>query len=160
MIKRTAIAVGALLYLVATPAFAQNGLSLEAGVAELQDVQGAELGIGYRFAAGPLRIAPTVGAFVYQGDNDRYYFDDGVDRCRDSTNGQFARTDLCNNAATSAYGRIEATLRYRSVEFGAGYRLDEEDGLPYGTLSFDATRNIAVKVNGGQDYVGLSLVFR
>ena len=160
MIKMSAFAVAAALCVSASPAFAQDGLGLEAGVAELRETTGAELGVGYRFALGPVRLTPTLGGFIYQADNDRYYRDSSVDRCRDRTNGQFARDERCNDAAVEAYGRLEATLRYRSVEFGAGYRLDEEDGNPYGTLSFDVSPRVAVKLNGGSDYLGLGLVLR
>lgn len=145
---------------IATSANAQNGITFEAGGAQLYDVTGAELGVGYRFAAGPIRITPMVGGFVYQGENDRYYYDTSVDRCRDSTNGQFARDVLCDNTAISAYGRIEATARIRNVEFGVGYRADEEDSIPYGTVSFDVSPRMAVKANAGEEYVGLALVFR
>lgn len=143
-----------------TAANAQSRWTLEAGGAELYDVTGAELGAGYRFAAGPLRITPMVGGFIYQGDNDRYYFDSGVDRCRDRTNGQFARTALCDNTAVSAYGKVEATARVRNIEFGVGYRVDEEDSIPYGTISFDVSQGMAFKANAGKEYVGVSLVFR
>jgi hypothetical protein len=156
----TAAAAVAFFCTLTTSAHAQSGVSFEAGAARLYEVTGAELGVGYRFAAGPLRITPTIGGFVYQGDDDRYYFDVSVDRCRDSTNGQFARTVLCDNTAISAYGRVEATARARNVEFGVGYRVDEEDGIPYGTVSFDVAPRMALKANAGEEYVGLSLVFR
>lgn len=145
---------------IATSANAQNGVTFEAGGAQLYDVTGAEFGVGYRFAAGPIRITPMIGGFVYQGESDRYYFDSSVDRCRDSTNGQFARTILCDNTAVSAYGRVEGTARIRNVEFGVGYRADDEDGIAYGTVSFDVSPRMAVKANAGEEYVGLALVFR
>ena len=145
---------------LASSAQAQSGATFEAGAAQLYDVTGVELGVGYRFAAGPIRITPSIGGFIYQGDNDRYYFDDSVDRCRDSTNGQFARTPLCDNTAVSAYGRLEATARISSVEFGVGYRVDEDDSIPYGTAAFDMSPRMALKANAGEDYIGLALVFR
>ncbi|MBX9576112.1 MAG: hypothetical protein K2X07_10785 [Caulobacteraceae bacterium] len=156
----TAATAALLVCALATSVEAQSGVAFEAGAAQLYDVTGAELGVGYRFAIGPVRFTPTVGGFIYQGENDRYYFDDSADRCRDRTNGQFARTVLCDATAVSAYGRLEATARFRGVEFGVGYRVDEEDGIAYGTASFDVSERMAIKANAGEEYVGLALVFR
>lgn len=156
------VVAAAALCLLSTAAHAQSadGLSLEAGYAEAFEVEGAEVGIGYRFNAGALHFTPTIGGFIYQSDEDRYYFDDSVDRCRDRSNGQFARDIQCNDAAVDAFARLEATASFRNVEAGVGYRIAEEESVVYGTVSVKLGDIWAVKVNAGQDYVGLGLVLR
>lgn len=142
---------------------AQSGLVAEAGYAEAFEVQGAELGLGWRFSARNFHLTPVVGGFVYQADNDRYYRDtlgNGQTRCRDGSNGQFARDNLCNDGAVDAYGRLEATFNIRQVEAGVGYRVSEEDSVPYGTVSVKFGDMWALKINAGEDYVGAGLVLR
>ena len=161
--KFTATVVAAAAFcLLSTGANAQsaNSVTLEAGYAEAFEVQGAEVGIGYRLNAGAFHFTPTIGGFIYQSDNDRYYFDGNVNRCRDRTNGQFVRDIQCNDAAVDAFGRLEATASFRNVEAGVGYRLAEEESVVYGTVSVKLGEMWAVKANAGQDYVGLGLVLR
>lgn len=148
---------------VADQASAQSGsLMLEANGAEVSDVTGAELGIGWRFNAGNFHVTPAVGGFIYQGDNDRYQMYDQVNgaRCRDTTNGQYAKEELCDNTAVDAYGRIEATLHWRNVEFGAGYRVADIDSAPYGTVAFRVANGVAIKGNFGSDYIGVGVALR
>jgi hypothetical protein len=133
--------------------------TVEAGYANAFEVQGAEVGVGWRFSAGPLHFTPTVGGFIYQNEDSRYYFDSNVDRCRDRSNGQFARDTQCNDSAIDAFGRLEVTADFRGIEAGVGYRLAEES-VPYGTVSFKLGETWAVKANAGKDYVGLGIVFR
>lgn len=148
--------------LLSTTAQAQSssGLTLEAGYAEAFEVQGAEVGAGWRMSAGPLHFTPTIGAFIYQSDNDRYYMDASVDRCRDRTNGRFARDVQCNDAAVAAFGRLEATASFRNLEAGVGYRIAEEDSVAYGTISAKVGEAWVLKANAGQDYVGFGVVLR
>lgn len=160
-ITATAVAAAALC-LLSTGAKAQaaNGLTFEAGFAEAFEVQGGELGVGYRLNVGAFHFTPTIGGFIYQSDNDRFDFDENVNRCRDRTNGQFARDIQCNDAAVDAFGRLEATASFQNVEAGVGYRLAEEESVVYGTVSVKLGETLALKANAGQDYVGLGLVLR
>src|SRR3546814_5054728 len=91
MIKKFgAVALAAAIALQCVPAMA-NGIMVEANGARAHGRWGGELGLGYTLSAGGFSLRPIVGAFIYQGDNDRYYEDDlsnGQTRCRDSTNGQ------------------------------------------------------------------------
>lgn len=85
----------------AQSASAATDFVLEANAARAHGRWGGEFGAGLKLGLGPLSITPAGGVFVYQGDNDRYYFDDfgnGQTRCRDSSNGQFARDELCDNS--------------------------------------------------------------
>lgn len=160
-ITATTVAAAAIC-LLSTGAHAQSasGLTLEAGYAEAFEVQGAEVGVGYRLNAGAFHFTPTIGGFIYQSDDDRYYFDASVDRCRDRTNGQFARDIQCNDAAVDAFGRLEATVSFRKIDAGVGYRIAEEESVVYGTVSVKVGEMWAVKANAGQDYVGLGVVLR
>ncbi|MGI4818667.1 MAG: hypothetical protein ACRYFE_09105 [Janthinobacterium lividum] len=157
-----AVAIAAGLVSAGNAAAQSNSLMLEANVAEASDVTGAELGIGWSLKAGNFRLAPAVGAFIFQGDNDRYrmYDQSNGARCRDTTNGQYARTELCDDTAVEAYGRLEATAQWRSVELGVGYRVSEEESAPYGIIAFKANDRIAIKGNLGSDYIGAGLSLR
>jgi hypothetical protein len=145
-----------------TSPIARSSFTAEATLAQVGDVTGAELGLGYRFALGGLRITPIVGAFIYQGENDRYRleeFSNGNEACRDLTNGRFADKENCDNSAVQAYGKVEAVYRVADrVEIGAGYRFSEE-GAPYGTVAVALSPGILLKLNGGADYVGGGVSF-
>ena len=71
----------------------------------------AKRGIGYSVGKAGLKLTPSVGVFLYQRDNDRYYIDDkgGSELCRDSTNGRYADKEKCDDIAATAYGQVEAT---------------------------------------------------
>lgn len=139
-----------------------SSLMLEANVAEVADLTGGELGIGWRFNARNFHLTPAVGGFIYQGDNDRYQMYDQSNgaRCRDTTNGQYAKKELCDSTAVEAYGRLEATVHWRSVEFGAGYRVSDSDSAPYGVIAFKVSDNVAIKGNFGSDYIGAGIALR
>jgi len=148
---------------VTDQAYAQSSsLVLEVNGAEVSDVTGAEVGIGWRFNAGNFHLTPAVGGFVYQGDNDRYQMYDQVNgsRCRDTTNGQYAKEELCDNTAVDAYGRIEATVSWRKIELGAGYRVADIDSALYGTIALRVTDGVAIKGNFGSDYIGVGVAVR
>jgi hypothetical protein len=150
--------------LSATPAVAAGGLVLEANGARAQERWGGELGVGYGFGAGGFKLRPMIGAFLYRGDNDRYYtdtFSNGQSRCRDRTNGQFADDANCENIDAEPYGRVEAVYAIPLVaEVGAGVRISEEKARPYGTVAFSASK-LRIKANLGPKYVaaGLQLGF-
>lgn len=158
-----AASVAAVLCAPTTQARAQsNSLMLEANVAEASDLTGAELGVGWRFNAGNFHLTPAVGALIYQGDNDRYQMYQQVNgsRCRDTTNGQYARTELCDSTAVAAYGRIEATAHWRNIEIGAGYRISDIESVPYGTVAVRVTDMVAIKGNFGSDYISAGVTLR
>lgn len=54
----------------------------------------------------------------------------------------------------------KAPFNIRQVEAGVGYRVSEEDSVPYGTVSVKFGDMWALKVNAGEDYVGAGLVLR
>jgi len=158
-----AASAAAALWALTSQAQAQsNSLMLEANVAKASDLTGAELGIGWRFNAGSFHLTPAVGALIYQGDNDRYqmYQQSNGARCRDTTNGQYARTELCDSTAATAYGRIEATVHWRNVEIGAGYRISDIESVPYGTVALRVSDMVAIKGNFGNDYIGAGVTLR
>lgn len=160
MKKMLAMALAATVTTFAPSAFA-NGVSLEANGARAHSVWGGELGLGYNLEAGGFALRPMVGAFIYEGDNDRYYedtFSNGQTRCRDSTNGEFASDAKCDNTAVKPYGKIEATYTLAgSLEVGGGARFSSEKVRPYGTVSFPLMPKLRVRGNAGESYYALGL---
>ncbi|MBH9536473.1 hypothetical protein I6A82_02020 [Novosphingopyxis sp. YJ-S2-01] len=133
---------------------------IEANGAYVSDEWGGELGAGYQLNLLP-RVDLTLGggAFVHEGDNDRYFFDGSGSnrRCRDFSNGQFADSEKCSNLAADIYGRAEAAFSIPlSARIGAGVRFGR-DVTPYGTVSFPLLPNLRVKGNAGPDYYALGL---
>jgi hypothetical protein len=151
--------------LSAAPAAQANGLLLEGNVARAHSEWGGEVGVGYNLSFGGFTLRPIAGAFIYQGDNDRYYedtFSNGQSRCRDSETGQFAKDSKCDDAAVKAYGKIEATYTIAgSLELGGGARFSSEKVRPYGTFSFPVSPKLRIKGNAGDRYyaAGLRLDF-
>lgn len=142
---------------------ADASLAAEANAA-YDKVWGGELGASYRIGFAGFHITPTIGAFIYKGDNDRYYrdtFSNGQSRCRDSTNGQFAKDSLCNNTAVDAYGRIEASYSLKVIEVGAGARYStlSETVQPYGTIGVPMGPLFGLKANAGDGYYALGVTF-
>jgi len=151
-------ALFACIALLASPA-AANGLAFEAGGARAHGTWGGELGVGYAIGAAGFKLRPMVGAFIYQGDNDRYYSDEmsnGVTRCRDSQTGHFAKKEKCDDTAVKAYARIEATYTIPLfAEFGVGARFSSEKTRPYGTIAIPVLPLIKIKANAGPKYYAL-----
>lgn len=160
MKKVIAVAIAALAF-SAAPIAQANGVAIEANGARAHSVWGGEFGVGYNFTLAGFTLRPIGGAFVYKGDNDRYYedqFSNGQSRCRDSSTGQFASDAKCDNTAVKAYGKIEATYTLpASVELGGGARFSSEKVRPYGTVSFPIGPKIRVKGNAGDRYYALGL---
>lgn len=160
--KLPVILAAAVLAIASSPAAAQ--VSLEANGARSEGQWGGELGLGYSIVSvGGFNLTPAVGAFIYKGDNDRYYMDDngGNPRCRDETNGQYADTELCNDTAAKAYGRIEATYSLPAAfTFGAGVRYMSDEFRPYGTVAFPLAPRISIKGNAGPKYYAAGLQAR
>lgn len=162
MMLKAALAAAALFGIPA--AASAQGLVLEANGARSEGIWGGEFGLGYRMGSGGFALTPVVGAFLYQGDNDRYYvdeFDNGQSRCRDSTNGQFADDGLCSNIAAKAYGRLEATYTIPTAfELGGGARLSSGEVRPYGTVAFAMGPGAKLKANAEKRYYALGVSAR
>lgn len=158
------IAALAAASLCAVSAPASAKVTLEANGGRSEGTWGGELGIGYSILSlGGFSITPSVGAFIYRGNNDRYYMDNngGNPRCRDSTNGQYASTMLCDNTAAKAYGRIEATYSPPTAfTFGVGARYMSDHVRPYGTVAFPLAPKIIIKANAGPKYYAAGLSAR
>jgi len=160
--KIISVTAVALALLSTQSAHAQSGVAFEANVAKAFDVTGAELAVGYRFAAGGFRLTPMIGGLIYKGENDRYYrqtLSNGNEICRDNTNGQFAKDELCNDGEVQAYAALEGSYRFAWGEVGIGVRASDSETTPYATLSKQLSDGLAVKIKGGSDYVGAGLTF-
>jgi hypothetical protein len=147
---------------IVLPASAQaKGVSIEANGARAHDVWGGELGLAYNLRFAGFTLRPIGGAFIYQGDNDRYQvdqFSNWQSRCRDTTNGQFAADEKCDNTAVKAYGKLELTYTIAgTAEIGGGARFSSEKVRPYGTLSFPVLPKLRVKANAGDSYYAVGL---
>jgi hypothetical protein len=162
MKKRIVGVIALAVAVVSTPAGAQ--VVLEGNGARSEGRWGGELGVGYSVVSlGGFRLTPAAGAFIYKNDNDRYYMDDngGNPRCRDSSNGQYADSDLCNNADAKFYGRVEATYSFPSaLTVGAGVRYMSDEFRPYGTVGFPLAPRISIKGNAGPHYYAAGLQAR
>lgn len=159
MRKLPIAAAAAATLTLAQPALAQIGV--EANGARADDRWGGELGVGYSFGAAGFSLTPIVGVLLHEGDNDRYYQDDlgnGQTRCRDSTNGQFAEDEKCDNLAAKVYGKIEATYAIPlGPELGGGVRFSKGSTTPYGTAAVSLAPLIKLKGSIGDDYYALGL---
>ncbi len=149
---------------LASPAFASN-VTGEINGAYIAHTWGGELGAGYHLNTPALpgfNITPVVGAFIYKGNNARYYVDtfpNGQSRCRDRTDGQFANSGLCGDTSYAAYGRLEASYSFAGVSLGGGARYDTlvEKVRPYGTVSIPLAPGMRIKANGWKDYYSLGI---
>ncbi len=153
-----AAALAAVLSCATTPAAAQ--ITLEGNGARADGEWGGELGIGYAVGAAGFKVTPIVGAFVYAGDNDRYYEDDngGNPRCRDGDTGRYAKSSYCDNTAVNIYGKVEATYSIPLIAtIGAGVRFSERDTTPYGTVALPITPGLKVKGNIGDGFYAVGL---
>ncbi len=161
MTKLATIGLAAIAFLAASaPAFASS-IAVEANGARAHGVWGGELGVGYDLSFGAITLRPIAGAFVYKGDNDRYQNQspsNGLQRCRDLSNGQFADDDKCDDTAVKPYGKIEATFTIPlGPEIGAGARFSSDRVKAYGTASFAVAPRLRLKANIGDDYYALGL---
>jgi len=159
------MAAAALIVASSASVASANSIYGEANIAHTESTTGGELGIGYQLSLGPVNITPIIGAFLFEGDNDRYRSEtlsNGREICRDLRNGQFADKQNCNSIAAEAYGKIEATFSVADiVEIGGGGHFTEDDVKPYGTAAFKMLPMVSVKGSVGKDYYsgGLSVKF-
>lgn len=152
----------AALFLAALPAGAPaRGLGGEATAARADHKWGGELGLGYGVDIGPLRLRALGGAFLFRGDNDRYYrdrFSNGQERCRDSETGYFAKDSECTNLGSKGYAKIEAAFQpFGGVEIGGGGRYMSDSLRPYGFIAAPIAPRIRAIGTAGDRYVALGL---
>ncbi len=156
-----AVLVGAAAALVSPLCAGQ--IMLEAAGARAEATSGWELGAGYTIlSAGNLRFTPGLGAFLYEGENDRYYISNngGSPRCRDAETGQYAAGEKCDNTATRLYVRAELTYTAPSLLFGLGGRYMSGHFRPYGTVEYPVWKIINLKASAGQRYYALGAAVR
>ncbi|KRB80947.1 hypothetical protein ASE00_16320 [Sphingomonas sp. Root710] len=145
------------------PAAHAAQLGAELSAARFDDTWGAEAGVTYRVGLSRIYVAPTIGAFIYKGDNDRYYtqqLSNGTEVCRDSSNGQFAKKSRCNNVAAAPYARIEVGFTFPelfTIGGGARFTTKGQEVIPYGTIAIPIAPNVNLKANAGKDYYALGL---
>ncbi len=153
------LAVAAFIGVAVTQSASAGHVYAEANGARVGDRWGGELGVGYAIGIAGFNLSAGGGAFLYKGDNDRYYEDPngGNQRCRDSSNGQYVKSSDCNNLAAKAYGRIEATYHIPLfATVGAGARIGSKV-RPYGTISLPIGPVLTLKGNGGPHYGAIGL---
>lgn len=156
------VGVSLAVFAVSVPDQAAAQAFVEVNGARSDSEWGGELGLGYDLKVGAFTLRPGGGVFIYPGENDRYYtdeFDNGNSQCRDTTNGQFVDSELCNNTELRAYARLEATYNIEGgAEFGFGGRYSGDKVVPYGTVSFPLAPRFRVKGNAGDDYYAVGLL--
>jgi hypothetical protein len=158
-------AVCAAAFFACASAAQASGIGVEANAARAGGIWGGELGLAYTIKLGGFALRPVVGGFIYQGDNDRYLRETirgGRRVCRDSTNGRFARDELCDNTAVKAYGKLEASYTIPSgPELGGGGRFDGDKVRPYGFVAIPVAEKLRIRGNVGDGYyaAGLNLNF-
>lgn len=162
--KLALVALTALTLAFSASDASADGFAGELNGAYTDKLWGGELGGSYRIGMGGFHLTPTVGALIYKSDNQRYQmstFSNGQSRCRDITNGQFAKTALCREAAIAGYGRLEASYGFPGLEVGGGARIDSlsQKVQPYGTISTSLTPLMGLKANAGKNYYALGLTF-
>lgn len=140
-----------------------RGLGAEISGVKAEGQWGGDLGLGYGFEVGPFSLRPIVGAFVFKGNNDRYYvdtFNNGQQRCRDHRNGQFAADRFCNNVAAEFYGKVEATFSIPTVaEIGVGARYMDETVRPYGLIAVPIAPKFKAVASGGKEFISAGIRF-
>ena len=163
MLKKECLLVVLLAAMIGGTRSASAQLGAELNAAHSEERWGSEIGIGYaiRFFRG-FRITPGIGLFLHSGNNNSNYYEDnngGDPRCRDSSNGRYADTNLCSNLAASIYGKFEAGYSVsKKVRLGAGVRLAGTTDL-YGTIDYAAEKKSRFYANGGPAYYAFGVRF-
>jgi hypothetical protein len=138
-------------------------LAAELGYAQVADRNGAELGVGGRYAWSGLRLTGMVGGFIYANEDDRFEeqaFNNGNTVCRDLSNGQFADDANCA-PDVSAYGKLEAGWAFdNGFEVGVGGRFSEDLTSAYGTVAYRFDGGAAIYAAGGDDYFAAGIGLR
>ncbi|MCP2678101.1 hypothetical protein NHF45_00990 [Maricaulaceae bacterium NA33B04] len=164
-------AVAALALALTSTAVAQDvakpsgsvSLAAELGYAQVADRNGAELGVGGRYAWSGLRLTGMVGGFIYANEDDRFEeqtFNNGNTVCRDLSNGQFADDANCA-PDVSAYGKLEAGWAFdNGFEVGVGGRFSEDLTSAYGSVAYRFNGGGAIYAAGGDDYLTVGIGLR
>lgn len=125
---------------------------------------GAEVSVGYVFRAANLYLAPSIGAFIFQGDNNRYQLQtqgNGTEVCRDLTNGQYSKKANCDNTRVTAYGNLEGGIRLGDDQMwaaGIGARVQDK-ALAYAVVHYGRPGGPNLRVAAGKDYGALGVTF-
>lgn len=130
----------------------------ELNYATVNEVEGAEIGLGIDLIQNGFRLSPKIGAFVYQGELDGFSRETSS-ICRDLSNGQFSDSENCDATEMVAYGKIEASYSYDKFEFGLGYRASEDTENTYGLLGYRASELTSIRASIGEDYLSVGIVF-
>jgi hypothetical protein len=137
----------------------RNGAILELNAARVGDRTGAELGVGYAFRSSRFELVPSVGAFIFPNEDDRFTsqtFNNGQTVCRDLSNGQFSDDVNCG-PDVGAFGKIElnflATDRF-SLGVG-GYVGDQSNA--FGRLAYRFSDKVSIQGMGGGGYIAIGL---
>lgn len=146
------------VFLGTSAASQESGWTGELNFAEVAEVSGVEIGVGYYFRSGQFRVTPILGGFVYQGELVGFQSESGG-ICRDLSNGQFSESENCDATEIEGYGKLEANIALDAFEIGFGYRTSDRSDDLYGMLGARVGPNGAIRVNVGEEYVALSLSF-
>jgi hypothetical protein len=153
-------ALVALVSLFGNPCYG-DGVVAAVNYATRDDVKGAEVEFGYQktFTSWRLNIIPLSGIF-YRKDDSRYReetFSNGQTVCRDTTNGQFADDDKCNQTGFD-YGFIGGAefLVTDRFHLGAGIRIGKETDI-FAMAGYRVWERVSVQVKAGADYRSIGL---
>jgi hypothetical protein len=142
-----------------------DGFVASLNYATRDDIKGAEVQFGYQktFTSWRLNIIPVSG-ILYRKDDSRYReetFSNGQTVCRDTTNGQFADDDKCNQTRFD-YGFIGGAdfLVTDRFNLGAGIRIGKETDI-FAMAGYRVWEHVSVQLKAGADYrsIGLSMQF-
>ena len=140
-----------------TFAYGQDvGLAGELNYAEVGELDGFELGIGFHISASGFRISPTLGGLIYQGELEGFRLEPG-NICRDLSNGQFSNSENCDATEFKAYGKIEVSYSLDMLELGVGFRSDENVDSAYGILGYQVSEGVSLRAMAGDEYIAFGL---
>lgn len=123
---------------------------------------GFELEVGVKFRPAPwIEFGASPANLVFYNNEDSQYqrqtFSNGQSRCRDLSNGQFARDELCGpDVAWRGTATAELNLGER-FSVGGGYLFTDE-GSAFGSLRYNLNTNFALQGRAGTDYGAIAVV--
>lgn len=154
--------------LVCTPLLsspAQAGGVSHVGIASIDKEAAFELSLGYTVTGKGFYLGPSIGFDVSRGDDadSRYYNQtqkNGTEVCRDSSNGQYAKSEKCSGTAKfRAFAQLEAGYRMGTFgTLGAGVRVSDET-LPYAVVNFGGPGRANFRIAAGKEYASLGASF-
>jgi hypothetical protein len=147
---------------LANPCYA-DGPVASLNYATRDDFKGAELEVGYQktFASWRVNVIPLSG-IIHRKDDSRYReetFSNGQEVCRDTTNGQFADKDKCNQTGFD-YGFIAGADFVATERFhvGGGIRIGKETDV-FGMARYRLTDRVSIQAKAGGDYRSIGISF-